>query len=189
MTPDNFAEDYYEIPQALELNDDLRVAMIELIAADSIYGKVLEGGNRLSIFQSILTDLADGQVDQDAAIRRTSLELPRAASPHRASNRVFSSGWEERLVRTQLSRFYNQAVLEWLQENAETQCWVPHSTAEASASPCTRLLAGGIHDVDTMHRLLIDAYRDGDFSSKVPKIPDHPHCTHVIAPSRSAEQR
>ena len=97
---------------------------------------------------------------------------------------MFASGWAERLVRTQFSRFYNQAVLQQLTAHGDTECFVPHSASEQASSQCSQLLAGRTHNVQGLLTLLADSYALGQFS-KTPKIPDHPHCTHVVRPAQA----
>ena len=144
-------------------------------------GKVTEGGGRLDAFRSILLDLANGDATLDEAILRTQRDLPRHGSPHNGNNRVFPEGWAERLVRIQFSRFYNQAVLEQLRDEGAQSCFVPHSSAEDASSPCTQALAGANQSVAMLYQRLVDSYRNGKFSRE-PKIPNHPHCTHVVRP-------
>jgi hypothetical protein len=184
MVSGKYANDFFEIPSTLASNKDLRDAVIHLIDAASMPGKVLEGGNRIDLFRTILVNLALDKISLTEAYQRTMRESPRSSSPYSASNRVFSRGWAERQVRTQFSRFYNQAVLEQLRAAGIEMCFVPHSSTEKPDSSCTRLLAGREHSVDMLYERLIDAYEKGNWSSEV-KIPDHPHCTHVVKPMGS----
>ncbi len=179
---DTFANDFFEIPATLSASQGLREAVLDLIAAEPMPGKVTEGGNRLSTFREILRDLANGEITLDEAYLRTQRDLPRYESPHSGNNRVFADGWAERLVRIQFSRFYNQAVLEQLREEGAQTCFVPHSDAEDAISPCTRELAGANQSVNVLYQRLIDSYRNGQFGRE-PKIPNHPHCTHVVRPT------
>jgi len=155
--------------------------MVALIDSEPILGKALEGSGRTESFREILRELALGRENQFQAIRRTSRELPRGLSPHASNNRVFTSDWDERLVRIQFSRFYNQAVLEELDERGEEQCFVPHSSAEDPTTLCSRELAGRTHEVKRLHSLLVESYGRAQWP-KEPKIPNHPHCTHVVRP-------
>lgn len=146
-------------------------------------GKVTEGGARLQAFRGILQDLIAGRLDLLAAYQRTQSLLPREQSPHSYDNHVFPHDWGERLVRTQLSRCYNQAVMEELLASGQIMCHVPHSQAEAATSSCSQQLAGGNHDLRTLHDRLVASYRDGKWTKEV-KIPNHPHCTHTVTPAR-----
>ena len=186
--PDEFAQDFFDIPATLAANDVLRDAVVTLIQNEPMPGKVLEGGDRLEVFRAVLTDLARGDISLNEAYQRTNSELPRHASLHSQNNRVFSQGWAERQVRTQFSRFYNQAVLDYLRENGTIECFVPHSAAEAASSSCTQLLAGRQHSVDTLYQRLTEAYARGNWSKDV-KLPNHPHCTHVITPAGDQSNR
>lgn len=177
------AHDFTEIGTVLQNNDDLRGAIIALIASQPISGKVTEGDYRLAAFRVVLTDLVNGTINLDQTFQRTEIELSPRTSPHGSNNRVFASGWAERLVRIQLSRFYNQAVMEKLMTEGQTLCFVPHSTAEDASSPCSVYLAGSNQDLKTLYNRLVDSYANGNWTKNV-KIPDHPHCTHVVTRAR-----
>lgn len=179
----SYADEFSGIPAALIHNEQLRASILQLISNQPMPGKVTEGGARLQDFRQILQELVEGKLDLTSAYRRTEIELPRSTSIHGANNRVFASGWAERLVRTQYSRFYNQAVLERMMTEGEPSCFVPHSSEEASSSTCSRLLAGKQHNVQTLYDRLMQSYARGIWGQDV-KIPDHPHCTHVVAPLR-----
>jgi hypothetical protein len=177
---DVLASDFTEVLTVFSQNDELCNATLALIANQPMPGKATEGEGRLEEFRVILTDLVNGQINLTEAYERTSVDLSRQASPHSGNNRVFSDGWEERLVRTQLSRFYNQAVMEKLLLEGENQCFIPHSSTEASNSLCSTQLAGSNHDLKTLYNLLVDSYANGNWTQDV-KIPNHPHCTHVVS--------
>ena len=178
-----YAEDFGQIAAALAENHDLREAVDTLAADEPMPGKVTEGGERLATFRRILRDLVSGHIDLREAYRRTEEELPREDSPYAHDNRVFPHDWGERLVRTQLSRCYNQAVMEELLAAGETTCHVPRSQAESIESRCSQELAGGNYDLQVLYDRLIQSYRDGQWSGEV-KIPNHPHCTHTVTPQR-----
>lgn len=173
------ANDFNKILSVLSQNDKLRISTLDLINNQPIPGKATEGGDRLEKFKAILIDLINNQIDLTEAYKRTNVELPRQTSCHSSNNKVFPAHWEERLVRTQLSRFYNQAVMEKLLEEGETHCFVPHSSAEAHDSSCSLLLAGSSHDLKMLYNRLVDSYAKGNWTKEV-KIPNHPHCTHVV---------
>jgi len=181
--PGPYAEDFGQIATTLATNAELRQEVAALAATEPMPGKVTEGGDRLEVFRRVLEDLIAGQIDLEQAYNRTEAELPRAESLHADNNRVFPHDWGERLVRTQLSRCYNQAVMEELLAAGETMCHVPRSQAESSDSKCSQQLAGGNHDLQGLYDLLIAAYREGHWSGEV-KVPNHPHCTHTVVPAR-----
>lgn len=178
-----YAEDFGQIATTLATNTELRQAVAALASTEPMPGKVTEGGDRIEVFRRVLDDLIAGRIDLEEAYLRTETELPRAESPHAGNNRVFPHDWGERLVRIQLSRCYNQAVMEELIAAGETRCHIPHSQAESSESKCSQQLAGGNHDLRDLYDRLIASYREGQWSSEV-KVPDHPHCTHTVVPVR-----
>jgi hypothetical protein len=181
--PAPYAEDFSQILTTLAANPDLRQAVVRLAATESMPGKVTEGGARLSVFRQILQDIIAGRISLQAAYQRTEEALPREESMYSHDNRVFPQDWGERLVRTQLGRCYNQAVMEELLAKGESTCHVPHSQAEAATSACSPELAGANHDLRTLYDRLLASYRDGTWTREL-KIPNHPHCTHTITPAR-----
>jgi hypothetical protein len=176
-----YASDFQEIPEALRNNSSLKDSVLSLVQSKKIAGKATEGGDRLEKFKQILTDLVNDKITLDKAISLTESAIPRHGSIHAGSNHVFASGWAERLVRTQFSRFYNQAVLESEVAKGNTECFVPPSSQEQPSSQCSQSLAGRSHDISHLLKLLVSSYEDGQWD-KTPKIPDHPHCTHVVKP-------
>jgi hypothetical protein len=181
-----WAHAFHDIPMTLTRRPDLRARMRVLLTGDMpnmvTDGDVAPGVSRLDLFRAILGEAIDGAITLDETIALTARGLARETSPHRASNRVFAHGWEDRLVRTHLSRLYSQAVLELLAEAGQSRCFVPHVDGEALDAPCTRLLAGRAHDVRTLHDRLVRCYVRGDGSGGAPMVPNHPHCAHVISP-------
>ena len=74
--------------------------------------------------------------------------------------------------------------LEALMGAGEVKCFIPHSSAEQLTSRCTQQLAGRAHEAATLHTLLVQNYTNGNWGRDV-KLPDHPHCTHVVTPVQS----
>lgn len=105
---------YGEIPSAFSDNDEVRSHSLELIAEEPLIAKSLEGGTRKDDFREILAEFNRGAIDHDTAEKRILQELPASESLHRGNSHVFNNQWAERLIRSQVSRFYNQAVLESL---------------------------------------------------------------------------
>jgi len=176
-----YAQDFYEIADTVAQDDDLRENVLELIDEEPITGKALEGGDRKTKFRDVLREFFEGESALDETIAEISTRLPRHESPHSHDNRTFADGWDERLARTQISRFYNQAVLQRLDEAGDEECFVPHSDHEDPGSNCTLQLAGGTVDIETLRVRLQRAYQDGEYHDE-PMIPDHPHCTHTVIP-------
>ncbi len=176
-----WANDFDGIFEAVRKNSWVKSKMLELLSTRNIVGKALEGEDRPEIFKDILSKLVNGQITLNDSFTYVKISLSRAQSIFSSDNRIFASGWEERLVRTNYSKLYNQAVLYYIIGNGFTECYVPHSNRERSDSICSRF-AGQRFDAQLLLKRLEDAYEEGDFSSKEFKIPHHPHCTHVVQP-------
>jgi hypothetical protein len=177
-----YAEYFDEIEEALKENVDLRKRVIELINHEALTGKCLEGDNRAAMFKCVLKGLVNGWIDIKEASSRTIQELPQEGSRHRDSAVIFSSDWSKRLVHAELSRFYNQAVIEKLLDEGYRECFVPYSKMQNPNSRCTQELAGKKHELSVLHNRLIQCYHNNDRSDQYPKIPDHPYCSHIIMP-------
>lgn len=176
-----YASEFSEIDQSVKNNVALKTRILCLIQDEAIPGKVTEGEGRLETLKDILNNYFNGLLDFSQAISDVELRLSRDCSQYGHDNRVFAKGWAERLIRTSVSRFYNQAVLTEIVESGSTECFIEHSSAEASSSNCSQLLAGSRQSASDMLSRLTEAYRDGQWNKEV-KIPDHPHCTHTVQP-------
>lgn len=178
-----FAHEFDDIPEALSLNAPIRYRFLRLVQTDPIVAKVTQEADRLGAFRSILLEFGEGQTSLSQAIASTQQRLDPTSSAYSSDKRVFAKGWSERHVRTQVSRFYNQAVLESLNESGCETCFVPPSSREKPDSPCTLAYAGKLLEVRLLYDLLTMSYREGNWASGQIKIPDHPHCTHVVRPT------
>lgn len=176
-----WAAEFGEIPATLVERDDLRVAMRRLLVEHEIPVKITEGGDRRERRKLILEALFAGVISLEDAVARAEMALARDDSPHRTSNLVFAKGWAKRLIHTHYSVFYCWAVLDALIADGQTRCYVPHSEAESETSACSRLLAGQSHASTVMRERLIQSYVAKQ-QSRAPLVPNHPHCTHVVAP-------
>ena len=178
-----YTNQFSEIPAALASDAKLRGRALLLAGHEPMPGKVTEGGTRLDELRVLLTRIIEGRITPAEAYAQVEGAIPREQSEHSANSRVFPTAWGERLIRTQLSRLYNQAVLELAIDNGIEEVFVPHSSEEEGGSPCTQLLAGGRHQTRELLERLVRAYSQSDFGMTEPKIPQHPHCTHVVVPS------
>lgn len=174
----HWAKEYSHIPATLSVRDDLRNIM-KRNSLQQMPAKVTNGQGRLDQLRGILARMIDGAIDQREAIVAVDQQLPRSSSPHAGENRVFPHGWQERVIRTHFSLLYNQAVLELLAGEGETHCFVGHSSEEELTSPCSVHLAGRVHEIATLHARLLNSYVRNQWTGE-PKVPDHPHCTHVV---------
>lgn len=178
----SYAQHFYEIPETVEQDDDLRKNILGLVSDEPITGKALAGGDRTAEFRGILREFFNGENDLEETIAEISMRLPRSESLHSHDNRTFADGWDERLARTQISRFYNQAVLQRLDERGDKKCFVPHSDHEDPDTKCTLRLAGRTADIEMLRERLQRAYQNGKYHDQ-PMVPDHPHCTHTVTPA------
>src|SRR5262245_10351426 len=183
-----WASEFRDILPTVGVRPDLRAAMLALLEQHEIPVKVTEGGDRRARRKAILGALFGGALTLDQAIAEAEVQLARDDSPHRISNLVFATGWAKRLVHTHTSVFYTWAVLEALLAACQFQCFVPHSSAEAATSSCSKQLAGRAHDAAALRERLIRCYVDKQVM-RVPLVPNHPHCTHVAAPVPNATNR
>jgi hypothetical protein len=176
-----WASEFRDIPATLRERPDLRAIMLQRLTAD-MPNKATQGPGRLQAFREVLVELIEGRLDVAGAAAEVARRLPPEQSPHAANSHVFSRGWPQRIVHTHFSRLYSQAVLEQLALSGRTLCTVPRSTEEAADSACARDLVGKQHDVAGFLYRLVETYVRG-VKSTAPKVPAHPHCTHVAAPA------
>lgn len=175
-----FATEFSEILNVISNDSSIKQGIIELINRENIIGKVLEGNQRLEKFKEILINLVNGDISFEDSIKHVNKNLSRNTSIYKNDNRVFASNWDYRLVSIQLSRFYNQYILEYLISIGSEKCFVPHSTVEDPNSKCS-LQAGMEHNTNVLYTNLIELYSKGISINNL-KIPNHPHCTHVVLP-------
>jgi hypothetical protein len=181
VSADVWAQEFRDIPATLAARPDLQTAMLRLLEQHELPVKVTEGGDRRARRRAILGALFEGTLTLDQAVEETEVRLARDDSPHRTSNLVFASGWARRLVHTHTSVFYSWAVIEHLLAAGQPRCFVPRSSTEAASSACSRLLAGRSHRATILRDRLVEVYVAKQ-TSREPLIPNHPHCTHVVAP-------
>lgn len=179
-----YANNFYEIIPIILNNDNLRNEILQLIDTRHIFGKVIEENFRNQEFRNILKQLITGEIKNlDSAALQIENRISKENSQYAHNNQVFSSNWAERLLRSQLSRFYNQAIMERLISDGKKKCFIPHSNYEDKNSRCTKELAGKIHNIKELYDPFIRIYEEGKYDKNVLIIPHHPNCTHVICPT------
>lgn len=182
-----YANEFNEILIALTNNSELRKRVVELIQTRSISGKSIEENTRVNKFREILIELVEGKISSlEISYSKVESTIPRNESKYSSNNLVFPSGWAERLVRTQLSRFYNQAILEELKDRGEKECFVPESSSH-NLSPKCAIIQNGTYKVDELLQNLIESYENGNYDKLSIKIPEHPHCSHVVKPKNQIQ--
>ena len=180
---DKYATNFYEILTALANNDEIKSIVIELIKKKHIVGKITEEQVRKKKFRIILEQLVNGEIHTlESGYNKVAINIPESTSKYEGNRRVFSRDWAERHVRTQLSRFYNQAILIFLIKAGEKKCFVPHSPTEDISSICTIYMAGKEHEIKPIYNKLIEIYENEKWDDNPRVIPQHPNCTHVICP-------
>lgn len=179
-----YANEFNEILPFLTNNLELRQKVVELIQTRPIPGKSIEEDARVHKFRGILIEMIEGGISSlEKSYEKVESTLPRNESKYFNDNKVFASGWSERLVRTQLSRFYNQAILEELKCSGEDECFVPASSSRNLSTRCA-IIQNKNYKVDELLQNLIKNYEYGQFDKSL-KIPEHPHCSHVIKPKNT----
>jgi hypothetical protein len=182
-----YANEFNEILPSLTDNSELKQKVVELIKTRPIPGKSIEEDIRVNRFRGILVELIKGDISSlEESYAKIESEIPRSESRYSSNNHVFSRGWSERLVRTQLTRFYNQAILEKLKNSGENECFVPASSSRNFSSECA-IIQNKNYKVDELLQNLIKFYENGQFDrvDRSIKIPEHPHCSHVVKPKNN----
>lgn len=176
-----YANEFDEILPTLVENNEIKQRVLSLIKTKPILGKVIEEDSRVNEFREILVELVEEKIiNLKVSFTEVESRLPREKSKYSSNNMVFASGWAERLVRTHLSRFYNQAVLEELDEKGEEECFVPASSSQNLSSRCA-IIQNKNYKVKGLLQNLINNYDLGKYDKSI-KIPEHPHCSHVVRP-------
>ena len=173
-----YASNFSEISKTYSWNEPLREMACMLVKTEPIHSKALGENERVNIFREILIKFIEGKISFHEAIRSVKNSLP----AHFINSNIFSRKWAERLVRTEFSRFYNQALLKILVSKGEQYCSVPHSANESDSSECTLSIAGHQWKTSEMLSSLTRAFSEGDWSRTKRLIPNHPNCNHVIKP-------
>ncbi len=162
---------------------EIKSIVIELIKTKNISGKITEEQTRKKKFRIILEQLISGEIPTlESGYTKVATDIPESTSKYEGNRRIFSRDWAERHVRTQLSRFYNQAIMIFLIKSGEKKCFVPHSPTEDVNSICTIYIAGKEHEIKLMCNKLIEIYENEKWDDKPLIIPQHPNCTHVVCP-------
>lgn len=177
-----WAKHFYEIETVLGERTDIVEEMVLLIEREPIHAKVLEGKGRQEKLKEILIEVVRRKRQLKDSYIWLERQLGRVGSSHEINNRVFPNGWGERVIRDNFSRFYNHAVMNLLLKDGHTKCYIPVSPYSDMDSKCSHSLSDGEHEIYPLLASLVDTYSNGNYSNKNPRIPDHPHCTHVVHP-------
>jgi hypothetical protein len=176
-----WAHHYREIPEAIRNNDDLQSRITEIIPDRPIHGKRTEGGDREQAAREIMIDFFDCEIESPKAYQRVLQELPERESSYAGNRQVFSSNWNEAVVRMQAVRFYNHGAFLLMKDLGYSECYIPHSPHEDCDSDCTRKLAGSTWEIDPLLDRLVERYDNENYNTPV-TIPSRPNCTHTPVP-------
>lgn len=191
MRFNKYANDFSDIQLVLEYDNHLRQSIKGLILNQIMTGNVFvskadEDQIRIDKFRAILCLYFSCTIDFYQAKIETEIKLNRKDSCYENDNRTFCTNWSSRLLRTQISRFYNEAILNQLIADGEQFCYIAHSKMkvknESSKFPLCACLVDKMLDPIELLDNLVDAYGGNCNYKAEPKIPSHPHCTHTIQP-------
>lgn len=175
----NWAENFYEIIKALRINKYLLENVKRLITTREIIGMSLADSSRKKLFKNILSDLSDGNIGLEESYNLLEYNNNQKLSVFCRPSTICANDWRERLIRINLSKFYNQAVLLYILNRGEKICFIPHSKYER-CNQCSSM-AGKVYDALDMLIKIENVYEKKIFHKEF-KIPAHPYCTHVIMP-------
>ena len=181
-----WARHYLEIPEATRNNSDLQSRIAGLIPDRPIHGKRTQGGTREKAARDIMIDFFDCQIEYPDAYQRVLQDLPEHQSPHAGNRQVFSSDWNEAVVRMQAVRFYNHGAFLHMKDLGYSECYIPHSSHEDKDSECTVKLAGGTWEIDPLLDRLVERYDNENYDTPI-TITSRPKCSHTPVPPDQAE--
>lgn len=173
----NYASAYSEIDSAISTNIAVKNEMLRLLSSiPQLAGKALQVQNNSSTFKALLNDYLQGT--------KTLAQLHSGMSSMSttADNRTFATNWETRLIETTINFLYSHSVGTVLLALGQADCHVPHTNTEQGNSHCTANMAGRNFNIPTILATNYGAYVNGIFVVPQDKIPNHPHCSHVVAP-------
>jgi len=182
-----WAHHYQEIPNAIRNNDSLQAKIADIIPGSPIHGGKVEGGDREQKAREILIDFFDCEFEYQEAYQRVLRDLPEHESPNAGNNQIFSSDWNQSLIRMHTVRFYNQGAFLQMKELGYSECYIPHSPHEDRSSKCTKKLAGDSWNINPLLERLEERYDNANYNTAV-TIPSRPNCTHTpIPPDENGE--
>lgn len=172
-----WASEFADIPRVLAARPELRDAMLKLIKERPIAAKTAQGG--VPTLRGLLASVVEGSLGIEAAGQAAQQRIPRQG-PHAADNKLFHKSWGKSLVKTEFSRFYNQAALEAMLAAGSATCTIAHSRSEERGGACASLV-GRSFGTRALLDNLVAVYEQGR-EVEGPKVPNHPNCSHVARP-------
>ncbi len=122
-------------------------------------------------FREILGDFFNKKIDLNGAVLRVQSEVTPPIT-YKQSKR-----WQERAVRSEVSKIFTLGFGDYLLSIGETECFVPHTDLEQH-DECMRLIAGKKHAIKTIQDNVYKNY--GLRAPMFPTVPLHANCQHII---------
>lgn len=122
-------------------------------------------------FREILRDFYNKKIDLNFANLRCCSEI----NPPLTYRQI--NGWQQRALRTEISKVFTLGYGDYLLSIGETECYVPHNEFEQSQD-CLRLIAGKKHKIRDIQD---NIYKNYNLRIKAfPTVPLHANCQHII---------
>jgi len=163
------ASSFYDIPSVID-KDNLPFIMKRLDSEEFSRVTCLTSECREK-FREILRDFFNGKITLEQAIKRTQNEI----IPPYGYKRI--SRWEERVVRSELSKIFTLGYGDYLLAIGEKDCYIPHTDLEQNDA-CMRLIAGRTIPIKTIQDNIYMNYDTRIIMH--PTVPLHANCQHII---------
>ena len=179
---EKYAKEFSEIKDCIVINKKIKQRMIKLINIKRIYGYVVEEENRERELKLILEKFCNNdEYLLNNGVTEIREKITRSESKYSNNNNVFRKTWENQLLKNQISRFYNQAVLEILHDEGDEKFFVYPSKDQDPSGKCSIKF---INKEWSINEILVNIernYDEGKYDNSF-KLPEHVNCSHVASP-------
>ncbi len=127
--------------------------------------------NCIEKFREILRDFFNRKITLEEAVIRAGKEI----TPPITYKRV--SRWQERAVRSEISKIFTLGFGDYLLSIGETECCIPHTKFDESLE-CKRVISGQKFPIKTIQDNIYENY--GLRFPSHPTVPLHANCRHII---------
>lgn len=163
------ASSFYDIPSVVD-NNNLSFIMKRVDTEEFNFVTCLTPQCK-EMFKKILRDFFSKTITLDQAVMRVHGEIV----PPFGYKRV--GRWQERLVRSEISKIFTLGYGDYLLSIGETDCFIPHTDLE-KADECLRLIAGKTIPIKTIQDNIYKNYNQKAVMH--PTVPLHANCQHII---------
>ena len=163
------ASSFYDIPSVVD-NQNLPFIMKRLDVEEFSFVTCLTPQCKEK-FREILRDFFNKKIDLGKSVIRACAEI----APPPAYKR--KSRWQERAIRSEVSKIFTLGYGDYLLSIGETECFVPHTNLEKH-DECLRLIAGKTIPIKAIHDNIYKNY--GRQTAMYPTVPLHANCQHII---------